>query len=232
MPVQRRSEPMTITADLFRRGIGSFPLALEDTVTEHFCRYLAELQKWNSRINLVAKAPEKVLVESHFLDSLTLAGLVKDCRPPGLVDVGSGAGFPGLVLKIACPNLQVTLIEPRQKRAAFLRHIIRTLELQGVAVLETRLTRNSSALHWHNSIPIMTSRAFTSIGAFLDLAEPFCAQDGRVILMKGRKAGQELAAWKDLFPDSCFRLAETIEAFLPLSGTPRKILVFRKEPAM
>ena len=86
----------------------------------------------------MAKAEEKVLIESHFLDSLTMLPLVKDCPPPGLMDVGSGAGFPGLALKIVCPDLLVTLVEPRQKRTSFLRNVIRILGLEKIVVLETR----------------------------------------------------------------------------------------------
>ncbi|MEN8142821.1 MAG: 16S rRNA (guanine(527)-N(7))-methyltransferase RsmG [Thermodesulfobacteriota bacterium] len=221
---------MTTASDLFRQGINNLSLGLGEPVIEQLCRYLAELQKWNKRINLVAKATEEVLIDSHFLDSLTLVPLVKNCPPPGLMDVGSGAGFPGLVLKIACPHLRVTLVEPRQKRTSFLRQVIRTLGLQEIEVLETRLEKNNDELAgWRNSTPLLTSRAFSSINLFLDLAGPFCAPGGKVICMKGRKADEEINEWHKLSPASPFRLAKTIETALPFSDTPRKLLVFTKE---
>jgi 16S rRNA (guanine527-N7)-methyltransferase len=218
--------------DLFRQGLTALDLAPGQQTITQLCRYLTELQKWNRSINLVAKAEEKILIESHFLDSLTLIPLVKNCPSPGLMDVGSGAGFPGLALKIACPDLPVTLVEPRQKRTSFLRHIIRTLGLKNIAVLETRLEKdNEQLLEWQNSTPVLTSRAFTSIKKFLELAEPFCAPGGRIICMKGRKANEELAEWRQKSPASPFRLSETIKTALPFSGTPRKLLVFTKEQA-
>lgn len=220
---------MTTASDLLRQGARNLSLDLSDHVIDQLCRYLTELQKWNKRINLVAKAPEEILIENHFLDSLTLLPLVKSCPKPGLMDVGSGAGFPGLVLKIACPELQVTLVEPRKKRVSFLRQVIRSLGLQEIAVLETRLEQDNDELaEWLNSTPIMTSRAFTSINLFLDLASPYCAPGGKVICMKGRKANEEITEWKELSPDNPFKMTETIEISLPITGTPRKLLVFTK----
>jgi 16S rRNA (guanine527-N7)-methyltransferase len=220
---------MTTASNLFREGVIALSLDLKEQVIEQLCQYLAELQKWNNRINLVAKAPEEVLIESHFLDSLTLIPLVKNCPPPGLMDVGSGAGFPGGVVKIACPELKVTLLEPRKKRVSFLRQVIRSLGLKEIEVLETRLEKDNNELaEWRSSTPLMTSRAFTSINQFLDLAGPYCAPRGRVICMKGRKADEEIAEWQQLSADSPFQLSETIETALPFSDTPRKLLLFTK----
>ena len=229
MHVRPRSGPMTTASDLFRKGIINLSLDLGDPVIKQLCLYLAELQKWNKRINLVAKAPEKVLIESHFLDSLTLVPLVANCPPPGLMDIGSGAGFPGMVLKIACPKLKVTLVEPRQKRVSFLRQVVRTLGLQEIEVIETRLEKdNKKLVKWCNSTPMMISRAFTSISQFLDLAEPFCTNGGQVIFMKGRKAEEEITEWQKLPASSPFQLTKTIETALPFTYTPRKLLVFTK----
>jgi 16S rRNA (guanine527-N7)-methyltransferase len=214
---------------LFHRGLSRLGLDLSDLVINRLCIYLAELQKWNKRFNLVSDAPQETLIETHFLDSLTLLPLVQNCPPPGLMDVGSGAGFPGLVLKIACPDLAVTLLEPRQKRTSFMRQVIRTLGLKGVSVLETRLEKDNDQLsEWQNATPILTSRAFASINLFLDLAEPFCAPGGKVICMKGRKAAAEVAEWQKLSAASPFKLSETIETALPFTDIPRKLLVFTK----
>lgn len=215
--------------ELFREGLAGLGLSLAEPQIEQLARYFQELKKWNSRFNLVAQADDRQLVESHFLDSLTLLPLLDPCPEPGLVDVGSGAGFPGLVLKIARPDLLVTLVEPRQKRTAFLRQVIRTLGLQGITVRETRLEKAAPEFaHWRNAIPLFTSRAFTAIAGFLELCAPFSAPGGRVICMKGRKAEAELAEWRAQQPDSPFLLAETLATTLPFSGTPRKLLLFTK----
>lgn len=215
--------------DLFREGLHGLGLSLAGPRIEQLERYFQELKKWNSRFNLVAQADDRQLVETHFLDSLTLLPLLDPCPEPGLVDVGSGAGFPGLVLKIARPDLLVTLVEPRQKRTAFLRQVIRALGLQGIQVREARLEKAAPEFaEWHNHIPLFTSRAFTAIAGFLELCEPFTAPGGRVICMKGRKAEAELAEWREQQPGSPFTLTETVATALPFSATPRKLLLFSK----
>lgn len=215
--------------NLFRRGLTQLNLDLPDLAIGQLCGYLAELEKWNRKINLVGAAPRETLIETHFLDSLTLLPLVRNCPPPGLMDIGSGAGFPGLVLKIACPELEITLLEPRQKRTAFMRQVIRTLGLKGATVLETRLEKDNALLsQWRNATPMLTSRAFASINLFLDLAAPYCAPGGKVICMKGRKADSEVAEWQQQSAASPFKLTETIETTLPFTDTPRKLLVFTK----
>ncbi len=217
------------SSDLLSRGLAALGLQLSPKQIAELVQYFLELKKWNRRINLVGAGPDEQLLENHFLDSLTLLPLLDPCPPPGLVDVGSGAGFPGLVLKIARPDLSVTLVEPRQKRAAFLRQVIRLLGLGEIKVREDRLEKDAKEfVAWRQAIPLFTSRAFTAIGPFLALCEPFTAPGGRVICMKGRKAGEELAEWRQQQPESSFTLTDTLESTLPFSGTPRKLLVFTK----
>jgi 16S rRNA (guanine527-N7)-methyltransferase len=217
------------TLELFHEGLAGLGLNLTGEQTEQLARYFQELKKWNSRFNLVGQGEDRQLVEAHFLDSLTLLPLLDPCPEPGLVDVGSGAGFPGLVIKIARPDLLVTLVEPRQKRTAFLRQVVRTLGLQGIQVRETRLEKAAPEFaEWRDAIPLFTSRAFTAIAGCLDLCEPFTAPGGRVICMKGRKAETELAEWREQQPSSPFYLTRTVETTLPFSATPRKLLLFTK----
>jgi len=229
MPVRRRSVPMAMR-EQFREGLSGLGLTLNQLQIEQLAQYFQELKKWNRRYNLVAQASDRQLLESHFLDSLTLLPLLDPCPEPGLVDVGSGAGFPGLVVKLARPDLLVTLVEPRQKRTAFLRQVIRALGLRGIEVRESRLEKTAPEFaDWRGTIPLFTSRAFTALGDFLDLCAPFTAPGGRVICMKGRKAEAELAEWCEQHPTSPFVLSKTEVTALPFSATPRKLLVFTRQ---
>jgi len=220
---------MTNSADLLGRGIALLGQQISPEQIVQLDRYFLELKKWNRSINLVAAGPDEQLLENHFLDSLTLLPLLDPCPPPGLVDVGSGAGFPGLVLKIARPDLRVTLVEPREKRTVFLRQVIRSLGLREIEVREERLEKDAVAFAaWHQTIPLFVSRAFTAIAPFLDLCEPYSAPGGRVICMKVRKTGDELNVWRRQRPESPFTLTTTLETALPFSGTPRKLLLFTR----
>ncbi|MGW8161848.1 MAG: 16S rRNA (guanine(527)-N(7))-methyltransferase RsmG [Desulfobulbales bacterium] len=195
-------------------------------------RYFQELKKWNRKINLVARSLEdRQILESHFLDSLTLVSLL----PPHvwgqetILDVGTGAGFPGLLLKAACPELAVTLIEPRQNRFYFLKHIARILQLQEVDVLDVRLDEKSRAreLAGHK-FSLITSRAFTDICRFIRLTSPYLAKGGQIVLMKGPGVGDELQEFARGDIPGDFHVAAMREFTLPFSGRERLLLSIRR----
>ncbi|MEW6427664.1 MAG: 16S rRNA (guanine(527)-N(7))-methyltransferase RsmG [Thermodesulfobacteriota bacterium] len=219
--------------DLLARGLDRAGILLPATAVERLHRYLDELHRWNRTVNLVGDAPAEVIIDRHFLDSLALLDLIDE--QPGtvsLLDIGTGAGFPGLVLKAARPGLGLALVEPRQKRTAFLRHVIRCLALSGVTV---------HTLHLRGDVPaqlaavgrhrLVVSRALADTGSFLSLAAPFCADDGLAICMKGGAgAPAELAALERLpLP---FHLERTLTYTLPLGGDGRSLLLFRRRPRL
>ena len=227
-------------AEILAEGVRRLALDPDEVAIARLCRYYDELRKWSRRINLVAAAPRRELLETHFLDSLTLWPLLAnladlDNVEPGdpltLLDVGSGAGFPGLALKCWRPRaLAVTLMEPRLKRVSFLRHVIRTLELKdGMRVLARRLEPGAEAdPELAGGFEVITSRAFTTIAPFLELCAPLSPPGGLVVCMKGPRAEAELADWQARQPHSPYCLDETADFILPFSGARRHLLVFRR----
>lgn len=216
-------------ADILSEGGQRLGLALDEAAIARLGAYLGELEKWSRTFNLVAKAPEREILETHFLDSLTLLTLLPEPAGETLLDVGSGAGFPGLALKLARPELAVTLVEPRQKRVSFLRQVIRTLGIDGIRVLAERIEPGQTTLAGEPCLfSLITSRAFTTIAPFLALAAPFSPPGGRVICMKGPKGAAEAAQWQAEQPESPYRLSETRAFTLPFSEAQRQLLVFVK----
>src|ERR1017187_2867064 len=121
----------------FTAGLRQLGLTLSDTQFEQFLRYRAELLDWNTRMNLTAITnPEEVLVK-HFLDSLTLLAVIDKPRLR-LLDIGTGAGFPGLPLKIVRPQWSVTLLEATGKKVTFLNHVIEALRFEDVVAMHGR----------------------------------------------------------------------------------------------
>ena len=220
--------------DFLARGLKIMGLALHNQA-EALARlsvYFQELQKWNRKVNLVARTlDDRQILEDHFLDSLTLLAFLKSERlvRETCLDIGTGAGFPGLVLKAACPLLHVTLVEPRKNRYYFLKHIVRTLNLTGLRVLDIYLEEKGRAAELTGQdFSFITSRAFTDISRFISLASPYLAKDGRIVMMKGPGVMNEL---KDLAPDvlpAQFRLAEKRKLFLPFSGKERWLVSFER----
>lgn len=188
--------------------------------------YYTELVKWNRKMNLVSQASEQEIIESHFLDSLTLLLHLNCAERPELLDVGTGAGFPGLVLKAACPELVLTLVEPRAKRVTFLRHIVRSLHLDNVDIVEKRLEPGLSGQL--KPCACITSRAVAKISNFLELAAPFSTTRGTVICMKGPKADEEISQWRTDHPASPYTLQKIIPLTLPFSRAMRNLVIFRK----
>ena len=222
---------MTATCDsILREGLARMDCALPDSAVATLCRYQAELSKWSQKMNLIAKAPLREVLETHFLDSLTLLPVLDELPAGGpLLDIGSGAGFPGLALKVARPSLAVTLVEPRQKRVSFLRHVIRALGLTNIEVVEERIEPGQETLKGEvRSFPIVTSRAFTAIAGFLACAAGLNPPGGAVICMKGRRAEEEVAQWQAIAPESPYTLTKTFETALPFSAIPRRLLLFTK----
>lgn len=213
--------------EIIQRGCAELGILLENRQTiDRLVTYYSELVKWNRRMNLVAHASEQEIVESHFLDSLTLLPYLETGDKFELLDVGTGAGFPGLVLKTVRPSLALTLVEPRTKRVTFLRHIVRTLRLDGVDIVERRLEPVLQGVM--RSYSCVTSRALAAIGDFLELSVPFCSRGGMVICMKGPKAEEEISQWQINWPESPYRLEKIVPLILPFSRAERNLVLFRK----
>ncbi len=206
-------------------GLGALEISLPASAVDSLARYFAELKKWSRKVNLIAKsATDEEIVENHFLDSLTLLPLLP-VTGGHLLDIGTGAGFPGLACKAARPDLAVTLVEPREKRVSFLGHIVRTLGLENVSIVCCRV-EDESRLPADQPFTHITGRAVTEIGPFLQMVERFEATSPRVILMKGPKWREEMAAAASVVEGSAFQLAEIRECALPFSGARRSLLLF------
>jgi 16S rRNA (guanine527-N7)-methyltransferase len=222
----------TRSKKILEEGLAALAIDLDGQARERLVIYCGELLRWSAKINLVAKAELAEIWESHFLDSLTLLKVLppSDRTQSLLLDIGTGAGFPGLALKAARPELPVILVEPRQKRVSFLRHVIRTLGLHDIEVLCGRLEKGSAMVDGRTlAVPLITSRAFTNIGEFLLHTAAVNPVGGRVICMKGPKAKEEIAAWRLAQPDSPYRLQEIVELTLPFSGKVRNLVIFYKD---
>ena len=210
--------------DLIVRGLEGFELVLDNQRIDSLYAYFSELKRWNAKINLISKeTSDEVIVENHLIDSLSLLSLL-DEQCDYLADIGSGAGLPGLVCKIARPNLRISLIEPRLKRVSFLRHIIRTCRLTGIDVQANRIAPDV-LLRSQEEFTVVVSRAVTDINQFLKMCDRFNRPSCRIICMKGRrytselrKAAPQLINWN---------LVETKSYYLPFSRAERALLVFQ-----
>ena len=215
------------------QGLERMGLHLEnqDEAVSRLVGYFQELKKWNRKINLVGrKQDDQMILENHFLDSLTLLPLLEQDQLGAvkLLDIGTGAGFPGLVLKAVVPRLPVVLVEPRQNRYYFLKHIIRTLQLDEVDVLQVRLERNNQPQELRKQkFSIITSRAFSNIEEFVGLSSGLLAAGGKIICMKGPQGVNELTDFQQHALSKEYT-AELQKAQLPFSKAERILVILRR----
>jgi 16S rRNA (guanine527-N7)-methyltransferase len=179
---------------LISDGADQLGITLQETVPEQFAVYAAELAAWNRKINLTAiKAPAEIAIK-HFIDSIAPLSILP--RTGMLLDVGTGGGFPGLPLKIASTQLNVTLLDASRKKINFIKHIIRVLRLHATDALQMRIEHLGRQEAFQKRFDIIVSRAFSSLSAFVQQAQPLLASQGIMVAFKGRQVDQELEELK------------------------------------
>ncbi len=172
---------------LLTEGVAALGLELAPAALGQLQIYLEELKLWNAKTNLTGLKTDRDIVIKHFLDSLAVLPFLDGAA--SLVDLGSGAGFPGLVLKLARPQLALTLVEARQKKAAFLEYLASRFRLTGVEVVQTHLTP-SLAQKWEPKVAAVVSRAAFILPRLLELAAPLLAAGRRGAGPQGRASGR------------------------------------------
>jgi len=206
-------------------GAKTFGVSLDEQTLAAFDLFLRELLRWNQKINLTAIRNEREIVTKHFLDSLSLCPHL----PPSIsvLDLGSGAGFPGIPLKMVNATLEVILVDSVRKKVDFQRHVIRTLGLKGIEAIQGRADEGGILQRFGNRFDFVISRALSDLSTFLRLSYPFLKGRGTVLAMKGELKGD---AAEDFAEGKVrFRLKATVPFILPLTSLKRTVLLFEKQ---
>jgi 16S rRNA (guanine527-N7)-methyltransferase len=191
---------MTELRKVLLQGAAVFGVTLDDTAADRFERYAALLREWNERVNLTAILDDEGIATRHFVDSLSLAPRLRDtlaarptCAPPlRLVDVGSGAGFPGLPLALAFPQLEVVLVDSLAKRVAFLDAVVADLKLDNVTTRHARAEDAARLLDCRGTFDFAAARAVASMPVLCEYCLPFLKVGGTFCAMKGRTDERDL----------------------------------------
>jgi 16S rRNA (guanine527-N7)-methyltransferase len=185
--------------------------------------FLNELMRWNRKMNLTGIRDPFGIVVKHFLDSLAVSPYIS----PGssLLDVGSGAGFPCIILKISDPSLKVTSIDSSRKKLSFQRHLIRQLGLKDTDAVQARLPDPQFVERFDKVFDYAISRAFGSLGALLRIARPLIKDTGIVIAMKGKMEGRDGTS-NNVAKQFDMKLQRTVSFTLPFTTADRTLLFF------
>lgn len=194
-------------------GCAALGLNLDASVRARLLDYVGELGRWNRAYNLTAVRDPMAMVTLHLLDSLSVAAYLHGQR---VIDVGSGAGLPGLVLALAEPRRDFTLLDANGKKAAFMRHALRRMALANATVVQARAEDYSAA----DGFDTVISRAFASLADMVRLSGHLCGPGGRLLAMKGRYPEQEVAE----LPRG-FRVLDSRRLHVPGLGAERHLLI-------
>ena len=213
---------MIAMLNTLKNGLPALGLSLEEATCQQLCAFGEAVVEQNKVMNLTAITEPDQVAKLHLLDSLTLLA-VQDLAGKKMIDVGCGAGFPGVPVKIACPDVQLTLLDSLGKRMNWLEQILPTL---GVAVECVTARAEEAVADRRESYDIATSRAVARLNILLELTAPYVKVGGAVLAMKGAAAEEELAEAKGAIAKLGLKL-EKVHKF-PVDGTDHAVILLRK----
>jgi 16S rRNA (guanine527-N7)-methyltransferase len=208
-------------------------LKLNEDHLRAFEIYYGELVTWNEKFNLTTITDYDQVQIRHFLDSLTcllaVRGRALDLgRPTRAIDIGAGAGFPGLPLKIVCPGLQLTLLEATGKKVGFLEHIASRLGLVGVEVIKGRAEELGRDVAHRERYDLALARAVAELPVLVEYALPFCRLGGLFVAQKGAEGDAEARAAESAIATLGGVLRRVVHLELPGLAEPRSLVVIEK----
>lgn len=209
----------------FIQEINKLGIQLTDEQLHQLDKYYQLLIEWNKVMNLTGITEEKEVYLKHFYDSLTIAKVIDLTKEKSLCDVGSGAGFPGMVLKIVFPNLKVTLVDSLNKRIKFLTEVANELNLKDIALVHARA--EDFAKNNREKFDVVTARAVAPINVLLEYCLPLTKVGKYFIALKGN-ISQEIILLNNSLTKIGGKLINSQEFLLPIENSNRSLLVITK----
>lgn len=217
----------------FEKYLEQFQITLSNKQKEQFLKYYELLVEWNGFMNLTAITEFDDVMKKHFADSLSIVKAFSEIRTEKLkvIDIGTGAGFPGIPLKIVFPQIELTLLDSLQKRLKFLQEVIEQLELGEVELIHGRAEDFCKPSMKREQYDLCVSRAVANLATLSELCLPYVKVGGKFIPYKSEKAEEEVKAAQKAIGLLGGEVKEQIEFELPESDIGRTLVVIEKKSA-
>lgn len=212
----------------FKKDLLEIGVSLSDQQIQQFITYYEMLVEWNEKINLTAITDYDEVIKKHFVDSISLVKAIDLSKSMNLIDVGTGAGFPGLALKIAFPHLKITLLDSLNKRILFLNEVVNALNLTDVETIHGRAEDFAKPDKLREKYDLCVSRAVANLTTLSEYCLPFVREGGKFISYKSEKINEELDHAKKAIQILGGTLVDQVEFKLPESDIYRNLVVIEK----
>lgn len=218
-----------MTPEVFYKALEDFDIHLNDFQKEQFDSYFQTLVEWNDKINLTAITEKNDVYLKHFYDSIApiLHGYIKN-EPIKLLDIGAGAGFPSIPMKIIYPQLDITIIDSLNKRITFLKQLSEVLHLEGVHFFHGRAEDFGQDINFRAQFDIVTARAVARMQILSELTIPFLKLNGKLLALKAQAVDQELSDAQNALKLLFSQVIENNHYQLP-NGDSRYITIVEKK---
>lgn len=219
---------MTDAKELIKKYILEKGINVTESITDKFYTYLRMLQEYNKKINLTAITDDKEVIIKHFIDSLTCLEVNIFSKGCMVVDVGTGAGFPGVPIKIVRPDIKILLIETLNKRVIFLQELVKALNLEGVDIIKSRAEDSGQNKEYREKYDIAISRAVAKLSVLSEYCMPLVKPDGYFLSMKGPNIDEELNEARNAIKILGGEIKEIKTAVLPETEVKYNLVLINK----